>query len=95
MLHLDALHGAHRVGAVHAGIVRMEKKHDGAGGGEDGKNPGAPDCFQSAFCTENFNDAESKKYNGERFVLKDLEIPGNTDPPVFWAERPEFGIAKN
>jgi len=43
MLHLDVLHGVHGIGAVHAGVVRMEKKHDGAGGGpRTGKIQGAP-----------------------------------------------------
>src|SRR5690349_6491953 len=95
MLHLNVFHRVHGVGAVHAGIMCMEKKHDGAGGGEYGKNPSAPDGFQSALCTENFNDAEGEKYNGERFVLKDFEIPGNADPPVFWTERPQFGVTKD
>src|ERR1051325_4580863 len=94
MLHLNVLHGVHRVRAVHAGM-RMEKKHDGAGGGEYRKNPSAPDRLQSALCTENFNDTEGDKYDGERFVLKDFEIPGNADPPVFLTKRPEFRITKD
>jgi len=80
---------------MHAGIMRVEEKHDGASGGEDGEYPGTPGGFERALRPENFNDAETEKNDSERLVLQDFQIASDANPPIFGAEGPELGITEN
>jgi len=95
MLHLDAMHRSHGVGAMHTGIVRVEEQHGRAKHGESRENKCAPSGSQCASCASYFHDSQTEKNESKSFVLQDFEITCHADPPVFRAEGPKFRIAEN